>query len=155
MKFSSLSIMAVAAALIHPTKAMNPEDIKGVISDSIVPTPDLCQSLCSENSACFYSLYHLECNECWQMDCSAGNIAWTSATGYTKLTTETIYYCNSTLTPDMPDNGCKNLTATATITSLSQATETGSKETDSAALGRTIGWIWSGTIVGTAMVLIV
>jgi len=149
-----MSITAVIAALSHPINAMNPEDVKGVLSDTIVSTPDLCQSLCAENSACFYSLYHLKCDECWQMDCSAGNLIFFGTTDYTKPTTETIYYCNQTLIPEMPGNGCTNLTATATITSSSQATGIGTGKTNSAVLGKMISWTRLGAMVATAMVFV-
>ena len=154
MKFSFMSIAAVLAALSHPINAMNPEDVKGVLSDTIVSTPDLCQSLCTNNPACFYSLYHLKCDECWQMDCSAGDLVFFGTTDYTKFTTESIYYCNQTLVPEMPGDSCTNLTATATITSSSQATGTGTRKTNSTVQGKMISWIRLGAMVATSMVFV-
>ena len=151
-----MSITAVIAALSRPINAMNPEDVKGVISDTIVSTPDLCQSLCTKNSACFFSLYDLKCDECWQMDCSANDLVFFGATVYTKPTTETIYYCNETLVPTLPGDSCANLTATATatITSSSQATATGTGKTNSAVLGKMVSWTRLGVMVATAILFV-
>lgn len=134
---------------------MNPEDVKGVISDTIVSTPDLCQSLCAKNSACFFSLYDLKCDECWQMDCSANDRVFFGATVYTKPTAEVIYYCNETLVPTLPGDSCTNLTATATITSSSQATETETGKTNSAVGRKMVSWTQLGVMVATAMVFVV
>ena len=149
-----MSITAVIAALSCHINAMNPEDVKGVISDTIVSTPDLCESLCTKNSACFFSLYDLKCDECWQMDCSANNLVFFGATVYTKPTTETIYYCNETLVPTLPGDSCANLTATGTITSSGQATATETGKANSAVLGKIVSWTRLGVMVATAIVFV-
>jgi hypothetical protein len=59
-----MSIAAILAALSHPINAINPKDIKGVLSDTKVLTLDLYQSLYTNNPTCFYSLYHLKYNKC-------------------------------------------------------------------------------------------
>ncbi|SPO01959.1 uncharacterized protein DNG_04632 [Cephalotrichum gorgonifer] len=126
---SQLILTGAVALLPAATHAMNPEDVTGVISNTIVPNPDLCEALCKKNAKCIYSLYHLECDQCWLMDCSGGMFSFGSAIGVTKFTTETAYYCNSTLIPDMPTD-CGNVTATATITSLDQAQQTSGSNSD-------------------------
>ncbi|KAH8911938.1 hypothetical protein BR93DRAFT_34377 [Coniochaeta sp. PMI_546] len=143
---------AILAALHGTTYATNPEDLKGVLSDTIVPTPELCRSLCEKNSACFYSLYHLQCDECWQMDCSLGNRSFGGTTDYTKVTSETIHTCNQTFVPKMPTSECKNLTATATITSAGAPTETGSGQKNSAVLGVRISLLSLGAAAVVAMI---
>ncbi|KAH7115567.1 hypothetical protein EDB81DRAFT_819858 [Dactylonectria macrodidyma] len=88
------------------------EDLVGVLSDTIVPTAELCESPCDENELCLYSLYHRECNECWQMDCSADDGIWSNATEYKKITGQEFYYYEDDMRPEMPEDGCANLTAT-------------------------------------------
>ena len=149
-------LAATAVMLPGLTFAMNPEDVKGVISDAIVPTPDLCEALCRKNKACFYSIYSPECNECWQMDCSLGDRAWGSKIQYTKLTTEQIYYCNHTDTPPgVLATGCKKLTATATITSVGEAAKTGSGDEKSSAWRIKSQWIPFGAVMAVAAMFVI
>lgn len=145
--------MAITSAMMPVlTYAMNPEDVKGVLSDAIVPTPDLCEALCKANKACFYSIYSPECDECWQMDCSLGDRSWGSKIEYTKLTTEKIYTCNHTDTPPgLLETGCKKLTATATITSVGDATETDSGDKKSSAWRVNSQWVPFGAAVAAAL----
>ena len=151
---SMLRVAATAALMPVLTCAMNPEDVKGVLSDAIVPTPDLCEALCQANKACFYSIYSPECNECWQMDCSLGDRSWGTKIEYTKLTTETIYYCNQTDTPPgLLETGCKKLTATATITSVGGPAETGSGDKKSAAGRVASHWIPFGAAAVAAVMI--
>jgi len=154
-------ILAATAAFLPRTLGMNPEDVVGILSDTIVPNPELCQSLCQKDTKCFYSIYHFECDECWQMDCSGGMYVFGGTTDYTKLTTETIFYCDKTMLPTMPKN-CSNLTATATVTSLDEPTKTGGGGSDSGngsgsgsgeggAGVRQVSWAILGAAVGMAL----
>jgi hypothetical protein len=145
---------AILAALHGTTSATNPEDLKGVLSDTIVPTPELCQSLCEKNNACFYSLYHLQCDECWQMDCSLGSRFFGGTTDYTKVTTDTIHTCNQTFVPKVPTSECKDLTATATVTSTGAPTETGSGGKNAAALDTSVSLLSLGSIIAVAMMFV-
>lgn len=147
-----MSLTAIIATLSQPIHARNPEDVKGILSNTVVPDPDLCRSLCIANADCFYSLYHLQCDQCWQMDCSAGSLWIGGTTDFTKPTMETNYYCNNSMVPEMPTD-CKNITATATVTSLSQATETEDKK-GSAGLGKMVSWGPLGAMVATAIVFV-
>lgn len=146
-----LQFALAAATLLRPTLAMNPEDVVGVLVDAVVPNPDLCQALCQKNKQCFYSKYHFECDQCWQMDCSGGMYRTSGTVDYTKLTMETIFYCDPATLPEMPTD-CSNLTATATITALDQAAATGGSDEDkdedkSAAGTRDVSWIALGAAV--------
>lgn len=143
---------AAAAALLAPSVlAMNPEDVVGVISDTVVPDPDLCQSLCQKNKRCYFSLYHLECDQCFQMDCVSRNVYF-GAIDWTKPSMDTRYYCDDEHLPESPTD-CGNITATATVTSLDQAEATGGSEEDEedSASMRQISWAAFGI---SAVVLI-
>jgi hypothetical protein len=143
MRYLTSLLPLLSLTLLRPISAMNPEDVKGVIANVITPNPDLCKSLCQANSACFYSLYHLQCDECFLLDCGL-SLSYSDAIGEYKPSFggETRYYCNTSMAPDMPTD-CKNVNATATVTSLAEATETA--KGNGGALERVVSW---GLLVG-------
>lgn len=155
MQLLSLFLGALLAALHCPTYAKNPEDIKGILSDTIVSTPEICRTLCVQNEECIYSLYYFECDECWQLDCSLNDRIFGGTADYLKPTTDYNFYCNETIadTINIPNTGCNNLTASATVTNIDQPTETGS--TDSAPLTTTTSLLRLGVIVAVVMALVV
>ena len=150
-------------ALILPVQAgyvfTEPDDIQGVLSDTIVPSGQLCQSLCDENDRCLSILYHYECDECWQLDCSTTDRSYDSSKvmQWKKTTGQEFSYCEDDQRPVLPKNGCSNLNATATITSLGQATETGSGGDggkSAAALGKEVGLMKLGAALLGAVAFI-
>jgi hypothetical protein len=147
--FTTVAAAIVTLSLLHTTQAeykfkpTDPEDLVGILADDIVPTEELCQSLCDENELCLATLYHRKCDECWQLDCSAGDRIWDSATDYKKPLVGHFYYCEEEMLPEMPKD-CSNLTATATITSLGQPAETGGGDKNAAVFGARFSWLELG-----------
>ena len=143
-----------ATTLLQLAAAKNPEDVVGVISDTVVPDPEICRALCKENSECYSSLYNFECNQCWQMDC-VSSLVYTGADDWTKPSADVRYRCPSEGAPVMPDD-CGNITATATVTSVDQASETGdsSDEEDSAGTVRAGGIALGVSALGLSLFML-
>ncbi|KAH8595426.1 hypothetical protein B0O99DRAFT_672216 [Bisporella sp. PMI_857] len=82
------------------------------------------------------------------LDCGVNNVVCGSDVIYDKkITGKPFYYCSNDMRPKLPTNGCSNLTATATITSVDVATET-SPEKQHSETGAGKGGENSATAIG-------
>lgn len=152
-------LLAVILAVPHsPTSAKNIEDIQGILSDTVVTTPDLCQILCHRNKDCVATIFHYECNECWQLDCVLDDWQPPGFTLYSYEVTDIYVICNSTVHRSIriPEAGCNNLTASVTVSKAVRPTGTldltpPSVTVDSAAIDISTSLLRLGTIVIVVM----
>ena len=148
MRASLVAIVAVSVTV----NALEPDDVKGIIADTVVSGIDQCWALCNNNAECRHAIYNPPCHECWQLDCIDETV---QAYDYEKPGVPDTYSCKMDLSLHVTNN-CSNLTATATVTGTvlpSQTAAQAAASTTSAAAKAFADWPLPLVAVMGAMML--